>query len=194
MVQSVIRINIGILELELSMASSTVVLKIVIMDTSVYLFQMASSLAIATGWPRIKSMRSRSRPRRLSTGSRRLSTGPRRLSTGPRRIYRRLWQHFLSSFLSVSSSIAVNFCQIVKKNVVIYVMFTNWQNHSNVFYINFIENTSESSLFSKKKHYLSFEVKKFGFLLLCISWLNHFYCICITYSTHQKIILRFPKM
>ena len=49
MVQSVIRINIGILELELSMASSTVVLKIVIMDTSVYLFQMASSLAIATG-------------------------------------------------------------------------------------------------------------------------------------------------
>ena len=162
------------------MASSTVVLKIVIMDTSVYLFQMASSLAIATGWPRIKSMRSRSRPRRLSTGSRRL--------------YRRLWQHFLSSFLSVSSSIAVNFCQIVEKNVVIYVMFTNWQNHSNVFCINFIENTSESSLFSKKKHYLSFEVKKFGFLLLCISWLNHFYCICITYSTHQKIILRFPKM
>ena len=45
MVQSVIRINIGIL----SMASSTVVLKIVIMDTSVHLFQMASSLAIATG-------------------------------------------------------------------------------------------------------------------------------------------------
>ena len=48
MVQSVIRINLG-LESRLSMAPSTVVLKIVIMDSSVYLFQMASSLAIATG-------------------------------------------------------------------------------------------------------------------------------------------------
>ena len=42
-VQSVIRVTIGLL----SMASSTVVLKIVIMDTSVYPQQMASSLAIA---------------------------------------------------------------------------------------------------------------------------------------------------
>ena len=43
MVQSVIRVIIGLL----SMASSIVVLKIVIMDTSVYPQQMASSLAIA---------------------------------------------------------------------------------------------------------------------------------------------------
>ena len=42
-VQSVIRVTIGLL----SMASSIVVLKIVIMDTSVYPQQMASSLAIA---------------------------------------------------------------------------------------------------------------------------------------------------
>ena len=42
-VQSVIRVTIGLL----SMASSIVVLKIVIMDTSVYPHQMASSLAIA---------------------------------------------------------------------------------------------------------------------------------------------------
>ena len=42
-VQSVIRVIIGLL----SMASNTVVLKIVIMDTSVYPHQMASSLAIA---------------------------------------------------------------------------------------------------------------------------------------------------
>ena len=42
-VQSVIPVIIGLL----SMASNTVVLKIVIMDTSVYPHQMASSLAIA---------------------------------------------------------------------------------------------------------------------------------------------------